>query len=87
MLIVLLPQLLSAFRLTQKGVLLFILQVLIIPCAHWDGFCYHPRDFLWGDIFNSGASATTSEFYGWVQVGIDVYILDFKYQLKPQSSL
>ena len=37
-------------------------------------------------IFKLGASAAASEFYGWVQVGIDVYILHFTYEAKPNSS-
>ena len=50
-------------------------------------FFDHVRDFLWEDVFNLGASAIASEFNRWVQVGIYVYILDFKYQLKSQSFL
>ena len=38
-------------------------------------------------IFKLGASAATSEFCEWVQVGIDVYIPHRKYQVKPHSSL
>ena len=37
-------------------------------------------------IFKLGASAATSEFCEWVQVGIDVYIPHRKYQVKPHSS-
>ena len=43
------------------------------------------RDVLWEDIFKFSASAT-SEFCDWVQVGIDVYILHRKYQIKLHSS-
>ena len=51
----------------------------------WDGFCDHLRDVPWEDIFKLGASAA-SEFYEWVQVGIDVYIPHRKYQVNPHSS-
>ena len=40
----------------------------------------------WEDIFKLGAFAAASEFCGWVQVGIDVYIPHRKYQVKPHSS-
>ena len=36
---------------------------------------------------NLCASVATSEFCEWVQVGIDVYILHRKYQVKSRSSL
>ena len=38
-------------------------------------------------IFKLNASAAASEFYEWVQVGIDVYIPHRKYHVKPHSSL
>ena len=44
------------------------------------------RDVPWEDIFKLAASAATSEFCEWVQVGIDVYIPHRKYQVKPHSS-
>ena len=40
----------------------------------------------WEDFFKLGASDAASEFCEWVQVGIDVYILHQKYQVKPHSS-
>ena len=46
----------------------------------------HLRDVPWEDIFKLSASAVASEFCGWVQVGIDVYIPHRKYQVKPHSS-
>ena len=55
-------------------------------CADWDGLCDHLRDVPWKDIFKLGASAAASEFYEWVQAGIDVYIPHRKYQDKPHSS-
>ena len=48
--------------------------------------CDHLRDAPWKDIFKLSASATSSEFCEWVQVGIDVYIPHCKYQVKPHSS-
>ena len=44
------------------------------------------RDVPREDIFKFGASAAASEFCEWFQVGIDVYIPDRKYQVKPHSS-
>ena len=55
-------------------------------CADWDSLCDHLRDVLWEDIFKLSASAAASEFFEWVQVGIDVYIPHRKYQVKPHSS-
>ena len=54
-------------------------------CGDWDGLLDHLRDIPWEDIFKLSASAA-SEFYEWVQVGIDVYIPHRKYQVKPHSS-
>ena len=54
--------------------------------ADWDGLRDHLRDVPWEDIFKLSASAATSEFCEWVQVGIDVYISHRKYQVKPHSS-
>ena len=53
--------------------------------ADWDGLCDHLKDVPWEDIFKFGTAAA-SEFYDWVQVGIDVYIPHRKYQVKPHSS-
>ena len=39
-----------------------------------------------GPSIELSASAVASEFCEWVQVGIDVYILHRKYQVKPHSS-
>ena len=55
-------------------------------CADWDGLRDHLRDVPWEDIFKLSASAAVSEFCDWVQVGIDVYIPDRKYQVKLHSS-
>ena len=54
--------------------------------ADWDGLHDHLRDVPWEDIFKLGASAATSEFCEWVQVGIDVYVPPRKYQIKSHSS-
>ena len=55
-------------------------------CTDWDGLHDHLRDVPWEDIFKLSASAAVSDFYEWVQVGIDVYIPHGKYQVKPYSS-
>ena len=54
--------------------------------ADWDGLHDHLRDVPWEDIFKLSASAASSEFCEWVQVGTDVYISHRKYQVKPHSS-
>ena len=54
--------------------------------ADWGSLCDHLRDLQWEDTFKLSASAATSEFCEWVQVGIDVYIPHRKYQVKPHSS-
>ena len=54
--------------------------------ADWEGLCDHLKDVPWEDIFKLGACAATREFCEWVQVEIDVYIPDRKYQVKPHSS-
>ena len=43
----------------------------------------HLRDVPWENIFKIGAPATAAKFCEWVQVGIDVYIPDRKYQVQP----
>ena len=54
--------------------------------ADWDGLRDNLRDVPWEDIFKLSASAAASEFCEWVQVGIDAYIPQCKYQVKPHSS-
>ena len=56
--------------------------------ADWDhcDHCDYLRDVPWEDIFKLNASAAASEFYAWIQVGMDVYIPHQKYQVKPHSS-
>ena len=55
-------------------------------CADWGRLCDHLRDVLWEDIFKLSASAATTEFREWVQVGIDVYIHHHHHhQVKPHS--
>ena len=54
--------------------------------ADWDSLGDHLRDAPWEDIFKLSASAAASEFFEWVQVGIDVYIPHRKYQVEPHSS-
>ena len=54
--------------------------------ADWDGLRDHLTDVPWENIFKLGASTAASKFCEWVQVGIDVYNLHRKYQVKPHSS-
>ena len=54
--------------------------------AHWSDLHDHLRDVPWEDIFKLSASAASSKFREWVQVGLDVYIPHRKYQVKPHSS-
>ena len=58
--------------------------------ADWDGLHDHLGDVPWEDIFKLSASAAASEFCGWVQVGIDVYIYIIyilPVQLKPGAPI
>ena len=54
--------------------------------ADWDSLRDHLRDVPWEGVFRLSVSGAVSEFCEWVQVGIDVYILHRKYQVKPPSS-
>ena len=40
----------------------------------------------WEEIFKFGALAATTKFYGWVYIGIDVHILNRKYNDKSHLS-
>ena len=61
---------------------------IVYDCSHvdWDGLCDYLRDVPWTDIFKLDASAAASEFWQWVQVGIDVHILHREYQVKRHLS-
>ena len=50
--------------------------------ADSEALCDHLRHVPWEDILKLGASATGTEFYEWVQIGINVYIRHRKYQVK-----
>ena len=54
--------------------------------ADWDSFRDHLRDVPWEDIFCRGASFAASEFAEWVQVAVDEYIPNRKFQVTPHSS-
>ena len=54
--------------------------------ADWKGLCDDLRDVLWEDSFKFRAFATATEFCGWLQVGVGVYIPHRNYQIKPRSS-
>ena len=55
-------------------------------CAGCDCLGDHLRDVPWKDIFKLSVSAVASEFRGWFQVGIDVYIPHCKYQVQSHWS-
>ena len=55
-------------------------------CADWNGLYDYLKDVSWNDIFKLDASAAASVFFEWVQVGIDEYLPNCKYQVKPYSS-
>ena len=74
------------FPLNSKQDTLFHRVAYDYSRADWDSLCDHLRDVPWEDIFKLSASAATSEFCEWIQVGIDVYIPHRKYQVKPHSS-
>ena len=54
-------------------------------CADRDSLHDDLREVLWEDFFKLSASAA-SEFYEWVQVGINVYVPHRRYQVKSHSS-
>ena len=84
-LIILLSQFPLTFHHTHNGVTHFT--ALLMTILMLIGMvCDHLSDFPWEDIFKLGASAAVSGFCEWVQVGIDVYIPNRKYQVKPHSS-
>ena len=74
------------FPSNSQQVPLFHLTVYDYSHADWGGPCDHLRDVPWEDIFKLGASAAASEFFEWMQVGIDVYIPHRKYQVRSHSS-
>ena len=74
------------FPIKSKQDALFHCVACDYTCADWDGLYDYLRDVQWEDIFKLSASAATSEFCEWVQVGIDVCIPHRKYQVKPHSS-
>ena len=82
--------LLSKFSLTfcqnKNGISSFFCIACDYSHADWDILCNHLRDIPWENIFKFSGSAALSEFYEWVQVGIDVYIPHRKYQVKPHST-
>ena len=54
--------------------------------ADWHGLRDHLRDVPSKNIFKLGASAASSEFCEWFQVGKELYIPHRKYQFKSHSS-
>ena len=74
------------FLLNSKQDALFRCITYDYSCADWGGLRDHFRDVPWEDIFKLSASTVAGELCEWVQVGIDVYIPNHKYQVKPYSS-
>ena len=74
------------FPLNSKRDALFHRIAYDYSSADWDGLRDYLRDVPYEDIFRLSASAAASEFWEWVQVGIDVCIPNRKYQVKPYSS-
>ena len=70
---------------TQKGVSLFIVQLMAILVLIGTVFV-HLRDVPWKDIFKFGAFGTYSRFCEWAQFRIDVCIPHRKYQVNLYSS-
>ena len=58
------------FHHVHKMVPRFITLLITNFCAEWDGVYDHLRYVSWEVIFKLSASAATSDFCGWVQVGI-----------------
>ena len=66
--------------------ILFHLTAYDYPRADLNGLRENLGDIPWEDIFKRGAFVVATEFCGWVQVGIDVYIPHLEYQGKPHIS-
>ena len=47
----------------------------------------HLRDVPWEDMFKLSASAAASKFCEWVQIGMDVYIPNYKLVISIRLSL
>ena len=71
---------------SQRDTSFHHIAMTILVYTDWGGLHDHLRDVPWDDIFKLSASTAASEFCEWVQLGIDVYIPQCKYQVKPHSS-
>ena len=74
------------FPINSKQDTLFHRVAYDYSCADLDGLCDHLKDVPREYIFKLSASAAAREFCEYVQVGIDVYIPQHKYQVKSRSS-
>ena len=77
-----------SFLSDSKGGVHFHCIAFDYSCADWDSLGNHLRDDQWKDIFrvSAFAAAAAAELCEWVKVGIDVYLPQGKYQVKPHSS-
>ena len=73
------------FATNSKKDALFYHKAYDYSCADWDGLHDHLRDVPW-DTIKLSASAAASEFCEWIQVGMDIYILHHRYQVKLHLS-
>ena len=67
------------FFQTHYGMSLFIVQLIDYSHVNWHDLHDHSTDSPWEDILRVGASVAAAEFYGLVQVRIDVCIPQHKY--------
>ena len=76
-----------SFPLNSQWHALFHCMAYDYSHTDWEGLCDHLRDVPWEDILKFITSGAAGKFYEWVQFGIDAYISNCKYQVKPHSSL
>ena len=53
--------------------------------ADWDGFRDFLNDALWSYVLSLDPNSTVAELNEWINVGIDVFILSKKFQLKVSA--
>ena len=83
-LIMLLSRFLLTFNQTHNGMPCFISQLMTILVLIGMVFVIISEMFHWRISLSSAAA---SDFFEWVRVGIDLYIVNRKYKVKPPPSL